>query len=129
MVMREHLDLDDDADLLDPDRAAATIRGSAARLDAWYATGRRGSRPPGRLRRHLLASPARWTAGPARLVHRTRLPQRPRPRRATSRDETAPHLLTNLPRATAPTVARQVLADGRRGAASLARKCTPGRIY
>lgn len=54
MVMREHLDLDDDADLLDPDRAAATIRGSAARLDAWYATGRRGSRPPGRLRRHLL---------------------------------------------------------------------------
>lgn len=51
-LMREHLELDDDADLLDPDRAAATVRAEAAALDAWHAGGCRGQRPPGRLRHH-----------------------------------------------------------------------------
>ncbi|MDQ3764295.1 MAG: DUF2183 domain-containing protein [Actinomycetota bacterium] len=71
-LMREHLDLDDDTDLLDPDRAAETVRDSAARLDAWHAGGRLGRRPPGRLRRHILGpaagrSPAwhRWVTRPA----------------------------------------------------------------
>ena len=70
-LMREHLDLDDDTDLLDPDRAAEKVRDSATRLDAWHAGGRLGRRPSGRLRRHILGpeagrSPAwhRWFTRP-----------------------------------------------------------------
>jgi len=58
-LMREHLDLDDgptaDAALLDPDRAAATVRRQAAALDAWHHNGCAGPRPAGRLRRHTSA--------------------------------------------------------------------------
>jgi hypothetical protein len=51
--MREHLDFDiDDSELVDPDRAAETMRRRAAALDAWHADGCTGPRPPGRLRRH-----------------------------------------------------------------------------
>ena len=71
-LMREHLGLDDDTDLLDPDRAAATVRERAAALDAWYAAGARGPRPPGRLRRHAPGHEQipvrlrdRWFIGPA----------------------------------------------------------------
>jgi phosphatidylserine/phosphatidylglycerophosphate/cardiolipin synthase-like enzyme len=76
-LMREHLDLGDahDADvaLLDPDDAAETVRRQAAALDAWHAGGRRGQRPPGRLRRHepgheqtrRAAWRNRWLIGPA----------------------------------------------------------------
>ena len=51
-LMREHLDLDDDDDLLDPVRAADTVRKSAAELDAWHDGGCQGPRPAGRLRSH-----------------------------------------------------------------------------
>jgi phosphatidylserine/phosphatidylglycerophosphate/cardiolipin synthase-like enzyme len=51
-LMREHLDLDEDDDLVDPVRAADTVRKSAAELDAWHDGGRRGPRPAGRLRGH-----------------------------------------------------------------------------
>jgi len=53
-LMREHLGRadGDDADLIDPDEAAATVRAAAAALDTWHAGGRRGPRPPGRLRVH-----------------------------------------------------------------------------
>ena len=53
-LAREHLDRDDrdDADLLDPQDAFDAFAASADRLDAWYAGGQRGPRPPGRLRRH-----------------------------------------------------------------------------
>jgi phosphatidylserine/phosphatidylglycerophosphate/cardiolipin synthase-like enzyme len=51
-LMREHLDLDADTDLLDPDRTAETVRRRAAALDAWHTDGGQGPRPPGRLRRH-----------------------------------------------------------------------------
>jgi phosphatidylserine/phosphatidylglycerophosphate/cardiolipin synthase-like enzyme len=53
-LMREHLDCGPDADteLLDPDRAADTVRRRAAALDAWHTAGGHGPRPPGRLRRH-----------------------------------------------------------------------------
>ena len=73
--MREHLDLGDGADdqlLLDPNRAAQTVRHRAEELDAWHTGGRRGPRPPGRLRRHVLESPGgkpaawtRWLTTPA----------------------------------------------------------------
>jgi phosphatidylserine/phosphatidylglycerophosphate/cardiolipin synthase-like enzyme len=55
-LAREHLDRapdgSEDAGLLDPDGFVAALEASAAALDAWHAGGRRGPRPPGRLRRH-----------------------------------------------------------------------------
>ncbi|GAA4985902.1 phospholipase [Kineococcus glutinatus] len=53
-LLREHLDRaeGDDADLLDPSDAVAALGRSAAALDAWHDAGRRGPRPPGRLRVH-----------------------------------------------------------------------------
>nr|WP_202628132.1 phospholipase D family protein [Cellulomonas sp. APG4] len=59
-LWREHLDLDDDALLLDPAQAVATLRARADDLEAWYAGGREGPRPPGRLRPHRTGMPERW---------------------------------------------------------------------
>ncbi|MFJ9592155.1 phospholipase D family protein [Streptomyces virginiae] len=70
-LMREHLDLPDGdvacGSLCDPVAAFEAFRAAAAALDAWYEGGRRGPRPPGRLRsygppdlpagRRLLARP------------------------------------------------------------------------
>ncbi|EYR65136.1 phospholipase D [Actinotalea ferrariae CF5-4] len=62
-LWREHLDLttaDDDA-LLDPMTAVATLRARVAALDAWYAAGSPGERPPGRLRTHDVGvQPTTW---------------------------------------------------------------------
>ena len=51
-LAREHLDRPDgdDEDLEDPHSFFAAFAAAAARLDAWHASGRRGIRPPGRLR-------------------------------------------------------------------------------
>jgi len=54
-LWREHLDRPADSpaeDLLDPADAVAAIRTAADELEAWYRDGRRGARPPGRLRPH-----------------------------------------------------------------------------
>jgi phosphatidylserine/phosphatidylglycerophosphate/cardiolipin synthase-like enzyme len=54
-LWREHLDVADDApvdDLVDPASAYAVMRERAAALQRWYDDGRRGPRPPGRLRPH-----------------------------------------------------------------------------
>jgi phosphatidylserine/phosphatidylglycerophosphate/cardiolipin synthase-like enzyme len=55
-LAREHLDRaadgSEDADLLDADAFVAALQRSADALDAWHAGGRRGPRPPGRLRPH-----------------------------------------------------------------------------
>ena len=55
-LSREHLDRadGDDTDLRDPTAASAIFQASAQRLDAWYAAGRPGQRPPGRLRTYRL---------------------------------------------------------------------------
>lgn len=60
----EHLDrrAGDDADLCDPDSFFAAFARSAAALDAWHAAGRRGQRPPGRLRTYPVPRTSRWTA-------------------------------------------------------------------
>jgi phosphatidylserine/phosphatidylglycerophosphate/cardiolipin synthase-like enzyme len=69
-LMREHLGLDEDDDLLDPVRAANTARRSAAELDAWHDVGRPGPRPRGRLRSHpggyegKLPARHRWFTAP-----------------------------------------------------------------
>ncbi|MFE9931145.1 phospholipase D family protein [Streptomyces sp. NPDC005533] len=76
-LMREHLDAPtesagagtpDAADpLCDPVAAFEAFAASAAALDAWHAGGRRGPRPPGRLRRYVppdLAPAQRLLAAP-----------------------------------------------------------------
>ena len=69
-LLREHLDRadGDDRDLLDPTAAVTAVRRSAAAVEAWYAGGCSGPRPPGRLRPHAVGQPPRWQqvlAGPA----------------------------------------------------------------
>jgi phosphatidylserine/phosphatidylglycerophosphate/cardiolipin synthase-like enzyme len=55
-LAREHLDLADDGSedelVLDPDRFVEVLTERAATVDAWHEGGRRGPRPPGRLRPH-----------------------------------------------------------------------------
>jgi phosphatidylserine/phosphatidylglycerophosphate/cardiolipin synthase-like enzyme len=69
-LMREHLDLDDEDELLDPARAADIVRKSVAELDAWHDGGCQGPRPAGRVRSHPIgkrsALPARhrWFTAP-----------------------------------------------------------------
>jgi phosphatidylserine/phosphatidylglycerophosphate/cardiolipin synthase-like enzyme len=70
-LAREHLDRaadgSEDGDLLDPDRCVAALDASARALDSWHESGRRGPRPPGRLRPHQperLPLPTRLWATP-----------------------------------------------------------------
>ncbi len=59
-LWREHLDVGlpgapTEDQLVDPHGALTCLRESAAALDAWHAGGRKGPRPPGRLRTHANA--------------------------------------------------------------------------
>ena len=69
-LWREHLDLADDAPLLDPDQALAELRSRALALDAWHERGETGPRPPGRLRTHVMAIPTPWQRVVASPVYR-----------------------------------------------------------
>jgi phosphatidylserine/phosphatidylglycerophosphate/cardiolipin synthase-like enzyme len=73
-LLREHLDRPDDgsgdADLLDPGDAVRAVRASADALDSWHAGGRRGPRPPGRLRPHSPEELGWWTRSWAAPVYR-----------------------------------------------------------
>ncbi len=51
-LWREHLQLDDDEEILDPIAGFECFRRRARALDAWHEDGRRGPRPPGRVRAH-----------------------------------------------------------------------------
>ena len=72
-LMREHLDLTSDEDLLDPEDAVRTSTATAERLRDWHAGGEKGPRPPGRLMPHeieRLPWIQRWWALPAyRIVY------------------------------------------------------------
>ena len=142
-LMREHLDLDEDDDLLDPVRAADTVRKSAAELDAWHDGGlprtptcRATAQPPHRQ--------GRQAARPASLAHRPDLPVLPRPGRSPSRYATAAHLL-NRPAVLIParrhrgarsgTSSRAVspgcssrTEQGRRSRAACSANSVPGRL-
>lgn len=55
-LLREHLDRSPeghaDGGLVDPEEVVETVRAAARALEEWHAGGRRGPRPPGRLRPH-----------------------------------------------------------------------------
>jgi phosphatidylserine/phosphatidylglycerophosphate/cardiolipin synthase-like enzyme len=76
-LLREHLDRatdgSQDGNLVDPVTAVADITATAEALDAWYASGCLGDRPPGRLRPHKperLGWPTRAWAEPLyRLIY------------------------------------------------------------
>ena len=81
-LWREHLDRaedgTEDGDLLDPAEAVAAFERTAHALNGWYAGGRVGPRPPGRLRPH---QPERlpWLTrcGPCLLIAGSRIPRTP----------------------------------------------------
>ena len=60
-LMREHLDREDDDGLIDPHSAVQSMVIAAEALDDWYASGRTGPRPPGRLRPHKPERLGLWT--------------------------------------------------------------------
>lgn len=60
-LAREHLDDPDEEELSKPLAMYDAFARSAARLDAWYAGGCRGPRPPGRLRAYGIPYLSRWT--------------------------------------------------------------------
>jgi phosphatidylserine/phosphatidylglycerophosphate/cardiolipin synthase-like enzyme len=90
-LAREHLDLDpdgaDDELLLDPDRFVATLESRAAALSAWHEGGRRGPRPPGRLRPHRPKKLSRLTRLWATPVYRLLVDPDGRPLRLRLRKE------------------------------------------
>ncbi|MFI5393230.1 MAG: phospholipase D-like domain-containing protein, partial [Myxococcota bacterium] len=59
-LLREHLQLESEAGLVDPAEAFNRARDSADALDAWHAGGERGPRPIGRLRHHRLPEVHWW---------------------------------------------------------------------
>jgi phosphatidylserine/phosphatidylglycerophosphate/cardiolipin synthase-like enzyme len=69
----EHLDADpaDLAGLIHPVSAFDAFARSAAALQAWHAGGRRGPRPPGRLRPYRLPALSRTTRAWASVLYRT----------------------------------------------------------
>lgn len=80
-LCREHTETDDDTLLLDPAAAVATLRARAEALDAWYAAGRQGPRPPGRVRIHRSLEVRPWERAIASPVYRAFLDPDGRPRR------------------------------------------------
>ena len=72
-LAREHLDraADDDQDLIDPLAAFRAFADSAAHLQRWHDSGRRGPRPPGRLRPYLTPALSRRTLAWATPLYRT----------------------------------------------------------
>ncbi|GGM19337.1 phospholipase D family protein [Dactylosporangium sucinum] len=68
-LAREHLGHDDVPD--DPLAAVEEFESSARALEAWHAAGRRGPRPPGRLRPYESPHLSAWTSRWSSLVYRT----------------------------------------------------------
>ena len=72
-LWREHLDREDDTDLLDPASAFEAMAASAKTLQAWYDGGCAGQRPPGRLRPHVPERVRRrdrpWAVPMSRLLY------------------------------------------------------------
>lgn len=87
-LAREHLDRPDgdDRDLVDPVSAFEQFARSAQRLQDWHDGGRRGDRPPGRLRPYRLERLSRRTLLWAEPLYRTIYDPDGRPLRMRRRD-------------------------------------------
>ncbi len=70
-LWREHLGVASGEGLLDSTQGFERWRATAADLDTWHEGGRRGPRPPGRIRRHLPRSVASWQRAWAWPLYRT----------------------------------------------------------
>jgi phosphatidylserine/phosphatidylglycerophosphate/cardiolipin synthase-like enzyme len=88
-LAREHLDrsASDLADLVDPVSAFEAFRASALRLQRWHDGGRRGERPPGRLRPYRLDRLDRRTLLWAAPLYRVVCDPDGRPRAMRRRNE------------------------------------------
>jgi hypothetical protein len=69
-LTREHLGAEKDEGLVDPLEAFDRWRETARALDAWHAEGRRGPRPPGRIREHRPEPVALWQRAYAAPLYR-----------------------------------------------------------
>ena len=87
-LWREHLQRAEGnhADLLDATQGFATLSRSAADLDEWHRTGKRGSRPPGHLRRHDPELVSKWARPPALALYGVVLDPDGRPRKLRRND-------------------------------------------
>lgn len=81
-LWREHLGRADgeDGDLVDPAEAVRAFARVAGGLDRWHHEGRRGARPPGRVRPHEPENVPWWRAWWAQPMHRALLDPDGRPR-------------------------------------------------
>jgi phosphatidylserine/phosphatidylglycerophosphate/cardiolipin synthase-like enzyme len=71
-LTREHLgDSITEPELDDPVAWALAFRSHASALDAWYASGGRGTRPHGRIRSYTQPVATRWTRSWATVLYRT----------------------------------------------------------
>jgi phosphatidylserine/phosphatidylglycerophosphate/cardiolipin synthase-like enzyme len=84
-LMREHLQRDDDAELIDPVSAFRAFATSAAQLQKWHDGGRAGPRPVGRLRPYRTPTLSRATQLWARPMYRAVYDPDGRPRRMRRR--------------------------------------------
>jgi phosphatidylserine/phosphatidylglycerophosphate/cardiolipin synthase-like enzyme len=80
-LWREHLGVETDDGLIDPVDGFRRCRDAAGALDAWYDGGRRGPRPPGRLRVHRPRPVAAWQRVWAWPLYRLIVDPDGRPRR------------------------------------------------
>lgn len=79
-LWREHLGRTSDIELIDPGEGFRTFKEVARALDDWYAGGKKGTRPPGRVRRHEPEDLPGWVRRWAAPVYRTMLDPDGRPR-------------------------------------------------
>lgn len=79
-LIGEHLGIDGDERLADPVRSFEQMRAAADALDAWHEGGKRGPRPPGRLRHHRLPAVRWWERWWAWPVYRSVVDPDGRPR-------------------------------------------------
>jgi hypothetical protein len=87
-VWSEHLGLPgDEPALLDPSAGFEQWRRTAADLDAWYAGGKKGERPPGQIRHHEPQPVSRLQALWAEPIYRLIYDPDGRPRRMRHRGE------------------------------------------
>ena len=86
-LWREHLGTGTDDNILDLHEGFEVLKQSAAMLDGWHADGRKGPRPPGRVRAHTLEHDPVWIQKAGEPIYRKGLDPDGRPRRLRKKNE------------------------------------------